>query len=299
MSLHTIVLVKQVPDTSNISGDVMRPDGTVNRAKLPAIFNPEDREALELALRLKDQHGGRVTVLTMGPPNAANMLRDCLFMGADRAILVSDRRFAAADTLATSYALAKAIHHIGEYDLIFGGRQAIDGDTAQVGPQTAEKLGIAQITYTLEVQNLDLKKRIIRAKRAIKNGYEVLEAPLPILLTVTKDAAEPRPFDVKRLCTYKRAQSKFEIQATVDDSHDLIDLDELLEQVKADNLYIETWNIEDIGADVEMCGLAGSPTKVHKVENVILSGSEFKKVPATPEGMDEMITELMQDHIFG
>jgi len=299
MSLHSIVLVKQVPDTSNISGEVMRPDGTVNRARLPAIFNPEDQEALELALRLKDQFGGKVTALTMGPPNAANMLRDCLYMGADRAILVSDRRFAAADTLATSYALHKAIQHIGEYDLIFSGRQAIDGDTAQVGPQTAEKLNIPQISYTQEIQNLDLKKRTIRAKRAIKNGYEVLEAPLPVLLTVIKDSAEPRPFDVRRLCTYKRAQSKFEIEATVDDSHDLVWLEELMEKAKADDLYIETWNIEDIDADVEMCGLAGSPTKVHKVENVILSGAAFKKVPATTEGMNEMITELMQDHIFG
>jgi len=299
MSLQTIVLVKQVPDTSNISGDVMRPDGTVNRARLPAIFNPEDREALELALRLKDQHGGTVTALTMGPPNAANMLRECLYMGADRAILVSDRRFAAADTLATSYALHKAIQRIGKYDLIFGGRQAIDGDTAQVGPQTAEKLGLPQITYTLEIQDLDLKKGTIRAKRAIKNGYEILESPLPVLLTVTKDAADPRPYDVKRLCTYKRAQSKFELEATVDGSHDLVWMDELLEKARAENMLIETWSIEDIDADVTMCGLAGSPTKVHKVENVILSGSSFKDIPATSEGMNEMITELMQDHIFG
>lgn len=299
MSLHTIVLVKQVPDTSNISGDVMRPDGTVNRAKLPAIFNPEDKEALELALRLKDEYGGSITVLTMGPPNAVKMLRECLYMGADRAILVSDRRFAAADTLATSYALHKAIHHIGDYDLIFGGRQAIDGDTAQVGPQTAEKLNIPQITYTLEVQDLDLENRKITAKRAIKNGYEVLESPLPVLLTVTKDAAEPRPFNVKRLCTYKRAQSKFEVQALAEESHDLVWMEDVLEKLKADDLYIETWNIEDIDADVSMCGLAGSPTKVHKVENVVLSGSEFKEVPPTQEGMTEMIEDLMQDHIFG
>ncbi|NQV16495.1 electron transfer flavoprotein subunit beta/FixA family protein [bacterium] len=299
MPLHTIVLVKQVPDTSNISGEVMRPDGTVNRARLPAIFNPEDREALELALRLKDEHGGKITALTMGPPNAAKMLRECLFMGADRVILVSDRRFAAADTLATSYALYKAIHHIGEYDLIFAGRQAIDGDTAQVGPQTAEKLGISQITYTQEILSLDLKKRSIRARRAIKNGYEILEAPLPILLTVVKNAAEPRPFDVKRLCTYKKAKSKFEIEEMVDDSHDLVWMDELMNKALENDLYIETWNIEDIDADVSMCGLAGSPTKVHKVENVVLSGSEFKQVPATDEGLNEMISELMQDHIFG
>jgi len=299
MSLHTIVLVKQVPDTSNISGEVMRPDGTVNRAKLPAIFNPEDQSALELALRLKDQHGGTVTVLTMGPPNAVNMLRECLFMGADRAILVSDRRFAAADTLATSYALYKAVQHIGDYDLIFGGRQAIDGDTAQVGPQTAEKLGLPQITYTQEILKLDLEQRTIQARRSIKNGYEILESPLPVLLTVIKDAAEPRPFDVKRLCTYKRAQSQFEIEAIVDDSHDLVYIDKLRERARSQKLYIETWNIEDIDADVSMCGLAGSPTKVHKVQNVILSGAEYKPIPPTGAGLNEMITELMQDHIFG
>lgn len=299
MALHSIVLVKQVPDTSNISGDVMRPDGTVNRARLPAIFNPEDKEALELALQLKDQHGGHVTAITMGPPAAANMLRECLYMGADRVILISDRRFAAADTLATSYALYRAIQKIGDYDIIFGGRQAIDGDTAQVGPQTAEKLGLPQISYTREIQNLDLKKRTITARRAIKNGYEILEAPLPVLLTVIKDATTPRPFDVRRLCTFKRAVSKFEIEGMADDSHDLLWVDELLEKAKAENLYIETWNIEDIDADVTMCGLAGSPTKVHKVENVILSGSEFKRVQATPEGLKDMIVELMQDHIFG
>jgi electron transfer flavoprotein beta subunit len=235
----------------------------------------------------------------MGPPNAANMLRECLYMGADRAILVSDRRFAAADTLATSYALYKAIQHIGAYDVIFGGRQAIDGDTAQVGPQTAEKLGLPQITYTREILKLDLEQRTIRARRAIKNGYEILEAPLPVLLTVIKDAARPRPFDVKRLCTYKRAQSRFEIEAAADASHELENVAELLQTARDRKLYIETWNIEDIGADVAFCGLAGSPTKVHKVENVVLSGAEFKKVEPTATGLDGMITELMQDHIFG
>jgi electron transfer flavoprotein beta subunit len=299
MALHSIVLVKQVPDTSNISGDVMRPDGTVNRSKLPTIFNPEDKVALELALQLKDQYGGTITVLTMGPPPAVNVLRECLYMGADRAVLLSDRRFAAADTLATSYALSKAIKKIGEFDLILGGRQAIDGDTAQVGPQTAEKLNVPQITYTQAINSLDLKKRTITARRALSDGYEVLEAPLPVLLTVVKDAADPRPFNVKRLCTYKRARSLFELENLEDTSHNLSWVDDLLGAYKEQGLFIETWSIEDIGADVEKCGLAGSPTKVHKVQNVILSGGEQKRIEATAEGLGVMIDELMEDHIFG
>lgn len=299
MALHSIVLVKQVPDTSDISGDVMRPDGTVNRSKLPAIFNPEDKIALELALRLKDEHGGSITVLTMGPPPAVRVLRECLYMGADRAILLSDRRFAAADTLATSYALSQAIKKIGDYDLIFGGRQAIDGDTAQVGPQTAEKLDLPQITFVQEIQNLDMKKKRIRVQRGLADGHEILEGPLPLLLTVVKDAAEPRPFNVKRVCSYKHAKSKFELEALEDTSHSLNWVDEMLEEARTSGLYVETWNIEDIEADVSWCGLSGSPTKVHKVENVVLGGSEHKLVEANTDGLGEMIDELMQDHIFG
>ncbi len=147
---HSIVLVKQVPDTANISGKVMKEDGTVNRAKLPAIFNHEDKVALELALRLKDTYGGKVTAITMGPQRASDILRECLYMGADQVYLISDRKFAGADTLATSYVLSEAIKKIGEFHFVFAARQAIDGDTAQVGPQTAEKLGIPQITYAEE-----------------------------------------------------------------------------------------------------------------------------------------------------
>jgi len=299
MALHSIVLVKQVPDTANISGDVMRPDGTVNRAKLPAIFNPEDKVALELALQLKDQHGGAVTVLTMGPPPAVRILRQSLYMGADRAILLSDRRFAAADTLATSYALSKAVERIGDFDLILGGRQAIDGDTAQVGPQTAEKLGIPQITYTQEIMEFAPEARELTVRRAISDGYEILQAPLPVLLTTVKEAADPRPFNVRRLCHYKHAKSRFELETLEDTSHNLNWADEMLDDLKAQGLYIETWSIEDIGAEVEKCGLAGSPTKVHKVENVVLSGSEFTQVEPSAEGLGRMIDDLQQDHIFG
>jgi electron transfer flavoprotein beta subunit len=184
---NSIVMVKQVPDTANISGQVMKDDGTVNRAKLPAIFNHEDKVALELALQIKDKYKGKVTAITMGPPRASDILRECLYMGADDAYLISDRKFAGADTLATSYVLSEAIKKIGNYHFIFAGRQAIDGDTAQVGPQTADKLNISQITYTEEI--LDVKDSCVRIKRKIEGGYEILESKLPVLITVIKDAA--------------------------------------------------------------------------------------------------------------
>src|SRR5512146_2928982 len=147
MAYHCVVCVKQVPDTKRITGEAMKADGTVNRAALPAIFNPEDLHALEAALSLVDACGGTVTAITMGPANACEVLRECLYRGADRAILLTDRRAAASDTLATSYILSRAIKTIGRFDFVFCGRQAIDGDTAQVGPQLAEKLGIPQVTY--------------------------------------------------------------------------------------------------------------------------------------------------------
>ena len=159
MSLRIIVLVKQVPDTHNVTGEAMKEDGTVNRAALPAVFNPEDLNALEEALRLKERHGGRVSVLTMGPPAAVQVLRESLFRGADEVVLLSDAAFAGADTLATSYALSLAIAKMGEFDLVLCGRQAIDGDTAQVGPQTAEKLGLPQITCVSRIDELDERGR--------------------------------------------------------------------------------------------------------------------------------------------
>ena len=149
---NSIVMVKQVPDTANITGKVMKDDGTVNRAKLPAIFNHEDKEALELALQVKQKYGGTVSVITMGPPRASDMLKECFYMGADKAYLISDRKFAGSDTLATSYVLSEAIKHVGKFDFVFAGRQAIDGDTAQVGPQTAEKLNLSQVTYVEEIE---------------------------------------------------------------------------------------------------------------------------------------------------
>jgi len=296
MSYQSIVLVKQVPDTANISGEVMRPDGTVNRAKLPAIFNPEDKVALELALQIRDRYGGSVTALTMGPTRASDILRECLYMGADSAYLVNDRKFAGSDTLATSYILSQAIRHIGTFDLIFAGRQAIDGDTAQVGPQTAEKLGIPQITYVEEIVSLEAST--IRVKRKLDGGYELLEAPLPLLLTAVKEASDPRPFQATRAMAYKNARSLPELEKLSGDNP-LLYLDELVQEYRDDNLFIGTLTMDDLDIDPERCGLSGSPTKVHKVKSVVLSGGEHEQIEPTAEGLGNLIDQLMTDRIFG
>ncbi len=294
---HSIVMVKQVPDTANISGKVMKDDGTVNRAKLPAIFNYEDQVALEFALQIKEKHGGKVTVITMGPARASDMLRECLFMGADEAYLISDRKFAGSDTLATSYVLSEAIKKIGDYDFIFAGRQAIDGDTAQVGPQTAEKLKIPQITYAEEI--VDIKKDRIRIKKKIDGGFEVLESKLPVLITVLKDAVNPRPFSAKRVMAYKGAKSLMDLEKMVEDNS-LLYIDKLLEEYKDKNLFINTLTMDDLQLDAERCGTSGSPTKVHKVESVVLAGGGDKvKISPTREGLGELIEKLMSDHILG
>lgn len=296
MNFHSIVLVKQVPDTSDISGEVMRPDGTVNRAKLPAIFNPEDKVALELALQVKDRYGGTVKAITMGPPKASELLRECLYMGADKAYLVTDRRFAAADTLATSYVLAAAIQKLGNYDLIFGGRQAIDGDTAQVGPQTAEKLGVPQITYAEQV--VDLKRKEIVVRRKIDGGYEILECSLPALITVIKDAATPRPFQARRVMAYKNAKSLLELER-ITESNSLLNVADLTEEHISEGLYITTFTMDDLDVEPERCGLTGSPTKVHKVESVVLASNEHERIDPTKQGMSQLVDRLLEDHILG
>lgn len=183
MSLKIVVLAKQVPDTRNVGKDAMKADGTVNRAALPAIFNPEDLNALEQALQLKEKYPGTVVkLLTMGPPRAADIIREGLYRGADGGVLLTDRAFAGADTLATSYALACAVRKMGDFDLVIGGRQAIDGDTAQVGPQVAEKLGIPQITYAEEILSAEGGKVVV--KRRLERGVETVEAPFPAVITV-------------------------------------------------------------------------------------------------------------------
>lgn len=298
MSLTSLVFVKQVPDTKNISGEAMKPDGTVNRGALPAIFNPEDLNALELALDLKEQYGGRVAVCTMGPPAAAKVLRHALYMGADEAILLTDRKFAAADTLATSYALSCAARKFGHYDLVLCGRQAIDGDTAQVGPQVAEKLGLPQMTYVEKV--LSIEKGVVRARSLIEGGYEVAETRLPALFTVVSSANTPRPPGARRLMKFKKALTRSELLAkhagqTYEDSELLAEEEE---RHRARGLWIHEWSAADVGAEEGRVGGAGSPTKVKKVESVVLTGSEFKEIQPSDEGIQGLLQELIADHVF-
>lgn len=298
MSYTIVVFVKQVPDTKNITGQAMKPDGTVNRAALPAIFNPEDLNALELALQLKDRYQAKVIVATMGPPNASEVLRDALFRGADEAVLLTDRAFAGADTLATSFALSCCARRIGHYDLILCGRQAIDGDTAQVGPQLAEKLALPQICYVQEVLEMTAKK--IKARREIDGGYEVLEAPLPALLTVVA-ANEPRPPRAGRIMKYKKARTPSElIKARGKDNYaDANDLEVEKDALRKRSLLIQEWTAADVNADPNRIGLKGSPTKVKNIESVVLSAADTKSIEATEAGVTRLIQELILDHTLG
>ena len=294
---NSIVMVKQVPDTANITGKVMKDDGTVNRSMLPAIFNHEDKEALELALQVKEQYGGTVSVITMGPPRASDMLKECFYMGADKAYLISDRKFAGSDTLATSYVLSEAIKHVGKFDIVFAGRQAIDGDTAQVGPQTAEKLNLSQVTYVEEIEHIENK--VARIKRKIDGGQEIVDAALPVLLTVVKGAQEPRPFSAKKIMIYKNSKTLLDLEKMANENS-LLYLDELIQEYKDKNLYIETLSTADLSdIDGTRIGLHGSPTKVHKVESVVLSGGDAVKIEPTKEGIGSLIDELLNDHILG
>ena len=294
MSLKIVVLAKQVPDTRNVGKDAMNADGTINRAALPAIFNPEDLNALEQALRLKDTHpGSTVTILTMGPGRAAEIIREGLYRGADNGYLLTDRAFAGADTLATSYAIATAIRKIGECDLIIGGRQAIDGDTAQVGPQVAEKLGLSQITYTEEILNVDETARRITVKRHIDGGVETVEGPLPIVLTVNGSAAPCRPRNAKLLQKYKRALGAQEKAAITKDGSEL-PYAELYE--KFPYLNITEWSVADVEGDTKQCGLSGSPTKVKKIENIVFQAKESKTMTGSDQDVEGLIVELLANH---
>lgn len=279
----------------------MKKDGTVNRGALPAIFNPEDKNALEMALSLKEKYNATIIAATMGPPKAAELLRETLYMGADETFLITDRAFAGADTLATSYALACCAKKIADYDIIMCGRQAIDGDTAQVGPQLAEKLNIPQLSYVLEILKINKKKKTIKVKRAIDGGFEVVEAPLPILLTVPEAANEPRPASAKKIMSFKKAMTGFELQkkhgdAIYEDS-ELLATEEA--KLRKKNLWIQELTAADINADVERVGLKGSPTKVKQIENVVLGGGSLKNIEPSIEGISGLVHELIEDHILG
>ncbi len=297
MSLKIVVLAKQVPDTRNVGKDAMTAEGTVNRAALPAIFNPEDLNALEQALRLKDAHpGSTVTILTMGPGRAAEVIREGLFRGADTGYLLTDRAFAGADTLATSYALATAIKKIGEYDIIIGGRQAIDGDTAQVGPQVAEKLGLTQITYAEEILDVNLADKRITVKRHIDGGVETVEGPLPIVITVNGSAAPCRPRNAKLVMKYKRALGAQE-KAAITKEGAVLPYAELYD--KLPYLNITEWSVADVDGDLKQCGLSGSPTKVKAIQNISFQAKESKTLTGSDADIEGLIVELLENHTIG
>ena len=290
MGLKIIVLAKQVPDTRNVGPDAMTPEGTVNRAALPAVFNPEDLNALEQAIRLKEKNpGSTITMLTIGLPKATEVLREGLFRGADKGVLLTDRALGGADTLATSYSLAQAIKKIGDFDIIIGGRQAIDGDTAQVGPQVAEKLGLTQITYTEEI--LECTKEKIVARRHIYGGVETVEGPMPIVITVNGSAAPCRSRNIKLVMKYKNAKTQQEIAA----------LPEEEQKFYQDRPYltIQSWGAADIDADPNQIGKAGSPTNVKAVKNIVFKAKENKSLTASDADIEGLIVELIENNTIG
>jgi electron transfer flavoprotein beta subunit len=227
--MRAIVTIKQVPDTNEVRLDPRT--GTLIREGVPSIINPEDKNAIEAALTLRGQLGGEVVVISMGPPQADDALREALAMGVDRAILLTDRAFAGSDTWATATTLGMAVKKLGDYDLVLSGRQAIDGDTAQVGPQLAESLGIPQVTYVREFEVTDGK---VQVQRALEDGYEVLETALPALLTITKEANKPRYPSAPGIFRAYREQT------------------------------VERWGAAEVDADPEGVGLKGSPTQVKR-----------------------------------
>ncbi len=289
MSLNIIVMAKQVPDTRNVGKDAMKEDGTINRAALPAIFNPEDLNALEQALRLKDKYPGtKVTILTMGPARAAEIIREGMYRGADNGIVLSDRAFAGADTLATSYALATAVKKIGNFDLILGGRQAIDGDTAQVGPQVAEKLALPQVTYAEEI--IDAENGHATVLRRIESGVETVKVPMPAVITVNGSAAPCRPRNARNVQKYKYAAVPSEAAS-----------DERRQKLMAERewLNIGEWNAASVDADLNQCGLAGSPTKVKHIENVVFTAKDARRVENTDADIEVLMQELIANHTIG
>lgn len=292
MSLNIIVLAKQVPDTRNVGKDAMKADGTINRAALPAIFNPEDLNALEQALRLKEQHpGSTIGMLTMGPPRAGEIIRQGLYRGADTGWLLTDRLFAGADTLATSYALATAIKKISAekpVDIVIGGRQAIDGDTAQVGPQVAQKLGLNQVTYAEEI--LKVENGVATIRRMIDGGVETVEAPLPVVITVNGSAVPCRPCNAKLVMKYKYATCPMERTG-----------EEPWKELYNERPYLtlNEWSVADVDGDPQQCGLSGSPTKVKTVKNIVFQAKESKTLTGSDEDIAGLIKELLEEKIIG
>ena len=283
-------MAKQVPDTRNMGEEAMTAEGTVNRAALPAIFNPDDLKALELALRLKDECvGSTVHVLTMGPLRAADIIRDAMFRGADGGYLLTDRRFAGSDTLATSYALSCALRKIGA-DVVVAGRQAIDGDTAQVGPQVAGWLGLPQVTYAEQVEQIKESSFVVR--RRLERGVERVECPLPMLLTVNSSADEVRPQNAMRLMKYKYAATPSECTA---------EPEVLRVKLAAEREYLNIveWTADDIDCDKSILGLAGSPTKVRSIEAVVFQDKQVRSLTSADEDIEKLMVELIASRTLG
>ena len=277
-----IVFVKQVPDTANITGDSMKEDGTVNRAALPAVFNPEDLNALEMALKIKDILGAEVTVITMGPPKAVEILKHSLYLGADRVFLISDKKFAGSDTLATSYVLSEAVKKIGDFDVYLAGRQAIDGDTAQVGPQIAEKLGLNLISYVSNLVELKEDKIVVEKDSDVQT--EVIRAGFPLLMTVTSDANSPRYPNSAGMLRYFRACLRSDISERNRDTYE------------KNGWIIPVLGFDDLALDPDKCGLNGSPTKVHKIKNIILKGGDLKIFDNSEGGVMGLVKEIIKDY---
>ena len=257
--MNIVVCLKQVPYTTAVKIDPKT--GTLIRDGVPSIINPEDKHALEAALTLKDNVGGKVTVVSMGPPQAQNALREALCMGADEAILITDRAFAGADTLATSKTLAGAIRRL-EYDVVFAGRQAIDGDTAQVGPEIAEHLNIPQVTY---VQGVKVEDDGLLVNRALEDGYELIKVNGPVLLTAIKELNEPRYMNVRYI-------------------------------FDTANTEIKIWSAADLEVNKEELGLKGSPTKVKKsmTKEAKGAGELINEVPN--EAVKYVLGKLKEKH---
>ena len=289
MSFKIIVLAKQVPDTRNVGKDAMKEDGTVNRGVLPAIFNPDDLNALEMALKAKSMiPNAELRVITMGPPRAASIIRESMYRGATDGCLLTDARFAGSDTLATSYALSKAVEAC-QPNLIFCGVQAIDGDTAQVGPQIAEKLHLPQITYAEELETMDTQK--VRIKRRLEHGVETVETSLPALVTVHSSAMSCRSRNAKLLMKYKHARTASELQEETRDYEEMYS--------KRPDLLIQEWNVDTIDADTTYLGLSGSPTKVKKIDSVVLTQKDSKVFSSNDEDVEQLVVELLESRVIG
>ena len=268
--INIVVLAKQVPDTKNVGKDAMKEDGTINRAALPAIFNPDDMKALEMALSCKDvakknSMDATVTVITMGPPRASEIIRESLYRGADSGLVISDKRFAASDTLATSYALSMAIRKLGKVDLIFSGRQAIDGDTAQVGPQISEHLGIPVISYA---QKIEIEGDSVIVERQFDDRYHVLKAKMPCLITALAELNEPR------YMTPGGIFDAYDADITVWGRANLVDVDD-------SNL-----------------GLKGSPTQIAKASDKVRKGAGEKVTLDPTEAVDYIVEKLKAKHVI-